>query len=68
MWDSVSGKAVVVIILAIAALFLLRFLSKRSFKLIQPTWLGTQKQSAQPQTAQQSIPIYDTFRKDTTTW
>lgn len=51
MWDSASGKIIIVIILAIAALVILRVLSKQSFKLVKPTWSKTQTdltQNVQP--------------------
>lgn len=46
MWDSTSGKMLIIIFIAIGALFLLRMLSKQKWKLIKPTWKNTQTQPA----------------------
>lgn len=44
MLDSASAKILVVVILAIVALFILRILSKQNWRLKKPTWQETQTQ------------------------
>jgi hypothetical protein len=42
MLDKFSGKLIIIIIVAVCALFIIRILSKQSFKLVKPTWLKSQ--------------------------
>lgn len=55
MWDSFSGKALIIIGIVIIALFGLRILAKQGFKLKKPTWKDLQ--STPLPASQTSVPV-----------
>jgi hypothetical protein len=72
MLDKFSGKVIVIIIISIFALFIIRILSKQSFKLVKPTWAKTQTnlQDSTNQSKQMVTPLtnYTSYGRNNYTW